>query len=72
MYNYLLKIDGMYCSMCESHVNDVIRNNFNVKKVKSSHSKKETLITTDEKIDEVKLKKVLHDIGYEVLEVNIK
>lgn len=72
MYNYLLKIDGMYCSMCESHVNDVIRNNFNVKKVKSSHSKKETLITTDEKIDETKLKKVLHDIGYEVLEINIK
>ena len=72
MYNYLFKIDGMYCSMCESHVNDVIRNNFNVKKVKSSHSKNETLITTDEKIDEVKLKKVLHDIGYEVLEINIK
>ena len=72
MYNYLLKIDGMYCSMCESHVNDVIRNNFNVKKVKSSHSKKETLITTDEKIDEAKLKKVLHDIGYEVLEINMK
>ena len=72
MYNYLLKIDGMYCSMCESHVNDVIRNNFNVKKVKSSHSKNETLITTDEKIDEVKLKKVLHDIGYEVIEINLK
>ena len=72
MHNYLLKIDGMYCSMCESHVNDVIRNNFNVKKVKSSHSKKETLIVTDEKIDEAKLKKVLHDIGYEVLEINMK
>ncbi len=72
MYNYLLKIDGMYCSMCESHVNDVIRNNFEVKKVKSSHKKKETLIVTDSKIDEDKLKKVLHDIGYEVLEINIK
>ena len=46
MYNYILKIDGMSCSMCEAHVNDAIRNNFDVKKVKSSHKKNETLIVT--------------------------
>ena len=27
-----LKIDGMMCGMCESHMNDAIRNAFNVKK----------------------------------------
>lgn len=32
-----LKIDGMMCGMCESHVNDAIRNAFEVKKVTSSH-----------------------------------
>ena len=52
--------------MCESHVNDVIRNNFSIKKVKSNHKKNETLITSNDELDEVKLKDVLHNIGYEV------
>ncbi len=52
--------------MCESHVNDVIRNNFTIKKVKSSHKKNETLIVSNEELDETKLKDVLHKIGYEV------
>ena len=72
MYNYILKIDGMSCSMCESHVNDLIRNNFDVKKVKSSHKKNETLIVSNNKLDEDKLKDVLHNAGYEVLEISIK
>ena len=32
-------INGMACGMCESHVNDVIRQNFQIKKVTSSHKK---------------------------------
>ena len=59
----------MYCSMCESHVNDVIRNNFTIKKVKSNHKKNETTIVTDELLDETKLKQVLHNIGYEVIDI---
>ena len=39
MTETILKIDGMMCSMCESHVCDVIRNKFAVKKVSASHSK---------------------------------
>lgn len=72
MYNYILKIDGMSCSMCESHVNDMIRNNFDVKKVKSSHKKNETLIVSNNKLDEEKLKDILHKNGYEILEISIK
>lgn len=59
----------MYCSMCESHVNDVIRNNFTIKKVKSNHKKNVTTIVTDELLDETKLKQVLHNIGYEVIDI---
>ena len=47
MVRTVLKIDGMMCSMCESHVNDCIRAAFNVKKVSSSHSKGETVIISD-------------------------
>ena len=39
MNRMILKIDGMACGMCESHVNDAIRRAFPVKKVSSSRSK---------------------------------
>ena len=32
MVQLTLRIDGMSCGMCESHVNDTIRQKFNVKK----------------------------------------
>ena len=50
MYKYVLKIDGMRCSMCECHVDDLIRKNFlSAKKVKSSHKKNESsFISSDD------------------------
>ena len=38
MIKTTLKIDGMMCGMCESHMNEVIRKNFKVKKVSSPRS----------------------------------
>ena len=32
MFRTVVDIDGMMCGMCESHVNDAVRNNFKVKK----------------------------------------
>ena len=64
MTQTVLKIEGMACGMCESHVNDAIRNNFSVKKVKSSHKKGETVIKSEEPLDAEKLKKVIADTGY--------
>ena len=46
MYQITLSIDGMACSMCESHVCDTIRSKFSVKKVTASHSKGEAVILT--------------------------
>lgn len=42
MTETVLKIDGMACGMCEVHVNEAIRNHFDVKKVTSSARKGET------------------------------
>lgn len=39
MIKTIVKIDGMMCGMCEAHVNDAIRNHFEVKKVKVSNEK---------------------------------
>ncbi len=59
-----LKIDGMMCGMCESHMNDAIRNAFQVQKVTSSHSKGETVIVSEEPIDSEKVKEVVQATGY--------
>ena len=72
MYEIILKVDGMKCGMCEAHVNDAVRDNFNVKKVKSSHSKGQTVILTEEDMDEKKLSNIVSATGYIVTEVQKK
>lgn len=70
MIKTTLKIDGMMCGMCESHMNDAVRNAFKVKKVTSSHSKGETVIISDEAIDENKINEVIDKTGYKLLSVS--
>lgn len=69
MVKTVLKIDGMMCSMCESHINDVIRRDFEVKKVMSSHKKGLTEIVSEIPLDENKLKSAVCKTGYEVTEI---
>lgn len=69
MTQTVLKIEGMACGMCESHINDAIRNNFSVKKVKSSHKKGETVIKSEQPLDAEKLKRVIADTGYTLVSV---
>ena len=66
MKRYVVKIDGMMCGMCEAHVSDVIRKNFNVKKVKASHMKKEAEIIAENEIDREQLAAAIASQGYEV------
>ena len=54
MIKTTVKVDGMMCGMCESHVNDAVRKAFQVDKVTSSHSKGETVIISDGPVDEAK------------------
>lgn len=69
MIKTTLKIDGMMCGMCESHINDTIRNSFKIKKVASSHSKGTTEIISENAIDKTALKEAIGKTGYKVLEV---
>ena len=63
MYRYTLTIEGMRCGMCESHINNVIRKNFSLKKVASNHRKNLTIIESEEPLDEEKLKQVIAETG---------
>ena len=64
MEKITLKIDGMMCGMCENHVNDAIRNAFNVSKVTSSHSKGTTVFETEDTISDDDIKAVIDKTGY--------
>lgn len=64
MTKTILNIEGMQCGMCESHVNDAIRNSFAVKKVTSSHAKNRTEILSEQPLDEQKLREVIDKTGY--------
>ena len=70
MKKITLKIDGMMCGMCESHINDAVRRAFpDVRKVTSSHTKGETVILTDGAVDEEKLSTAIEETGYRLLDV---
>lgn len=69
MLKITMGIDGMMCGMCESHINDAVRREFKVKKVTSSHTKKQTVILTEKPLDEDKLRKVIDDTGYKVTSI---
>lgn len=66
MLRYTVEVDGIMCGMCEAHVNEAIRREFAVKKVTTSHKKKETVILTEEELDEEKLKKAIASLGYDM------
>lgn len=69
MVQITLKIQGMMCGMCESHINDAIRSHFQVRKVSSSHSKGQTVIRSQEALDQAQLRQVIDATGYKALDV---
>lgn len=62
-------VDGMMCGMCEAHVNDAVRKQFPVKKITSSHTKKQTVILSDEPLDEQALRDTIGQTGYQVTSI---
>ena len=70
MVKITVEIGGMACGMCEAHINEAVRNAFPVKKVTSSHTKKETIILAEKEIPEQELRKVVAEAGYDVMSVN--
>ena len=70
MVKITMGVEGMACGMCEAHINDAVRNAFRVKKVTSSHTKKQTVVITEQDIPEQELKDVVAKAGYEVVSVS--
>ncbi len=72
MIQITMKIEGMMCSMCESHINDTIRRSFPVRKVTSSHTRGQTVILAENIIDENQLRAAIAETGYTVLSIDQK
>ena len=70
MVKITVEIEGMACGMCEAHINEAVRNAFQVKKVTSSHIKKQTIIITENDIPEQELNNVVAKAGYCVVAVS--
>lgn len=66
MVETILRVDGMMCGMCESHINDVVRKTVRVNKVTSSHTKGETVIISEQPVDVEALKAAIAETGYTV------
>jgi copper chaperone CopZ len=68
MIKTTVKVGGMACGMCESHINDVIRKVFpEAQKVTSSHKKGEATFLTENAVDPEKLKDAIEETGYHYL-----
>lgn len=72
MVKMTLKVEGMMCGMCESHVNDAVRRAFPVKKVTSSHRKGETVILADAELPKAELSQAIARMGYEVKDIHVE
>ncbi|MCM1499060.1 MAG: heavy-metal-associated domain-containing protein [Clostridium sp.] len=70
MVKITLGIEGMACGMCEAHINEAVRTAFPVKKVTSSHTKKQTVIIAEQDIPEQELKDTITKAGYDAVSVN--
>ena len=66
MYQTTVGVDGMMCGMCEAHVNDAVRKAFPVKKVTSSHGRGQTVILSEQALDEQAVRSAINATGYTV------
>ncbi len=70
MIKTVVEVVGMSCGMCESHINDAVRNAFKVRKVTSSRTKQQTEILSDTPLNEAALQNVINGLGYRALAVH--
>ena len=64
MIKTTLKVEGMACEMCASHVNDAVRAALGPVTVNSSHRRAETVILSETPVDAEKLRKAVAATGY--------
>ena len=70
MYQTTLKIDGMMCGMCESHITAPTRTAAPGTPVPPPHAKGAAVVPTDAPLDIEAVKAAVHATGYEVTDAS--
>lgn len=66
MIKTTIGVEGMMCRNCENHVNEAIQQDFDIKRVTSSHEENKTEIISDGELSEEKLKNTIGLVGYKM------
>lgn len=69
MVKTTIKIKGIMCENCVAHVNETIKNEFDINKVTTSKENGISEVISDNELSEEKLREVISREGYEVTEV---
>jgi copper chaperone CopZ len=70
MVKMTLKIDGMMCGMCETHIASALRNGLGIDKVSASHKKNEAVLYADHEIPKEQIRAVIDPTGYRLQEIS--
>ena len=70
MIQTTLGIDGMMCEMCEAHINDAIRKNFQVKSAKANRRKRQCVVVSEDELDHDRIRSVIAETGYDLLSIS--
>ena len=67
--NKIIKINGMSCEHCANKVKNALMNIDDVKGVKVNLSKKEAIISSNNKLDKDLIKKLIEDLDYKFIDI---
>lgn len=66
----LIKINGMSCSHCVKHVKDALEEMDQVLDVNVNLEEKNAIIDCKEELEDKKIKEIIEEVGYDVLEIS--
>ena len=69
MVKTTIKIKGIMCENCVAHINETIKNEFDINKVTTSKENGTSEVISDNELSKEKLREVINREGYEVTEV---
>ncbi|MBQ3266665.1 MAG: heavy-metal-associated domain-containing protein [Atopobiaceae bacterium] len=70
MIQTTIGIDGMMCEMCEAHINDAIRKNFQVKSARANRRKRQCVVVSEDELDHDRIRSVIAETGYDLLSIS--
>ena len=68
MKNVILNVEGMACGGCEKRIQNALSKVEGVKEVVANHTTGKVNLTIDDVTDEKKLKSMMCELGFEVIE----